>query len=74
MPGRVNTRLGRSPDDSSSSIDRGGATAGPGVLAPFDVGHQVVAAVRANQLFVFTHPERVAEVRRRFDRITDGGL
>jgi NAD(P)-dependent dehydrogenase (short-subunit alcohol dehydrogenase family) len=65
MPGRVPTRLGRpvsAPDPDLGAV-------GPGELAPRRVGDLVVEAVRRNQLHLFTHPERVDEVRARFDRI-----
>ena len=68
MPGRVRSRLGRtpgSPDDPELS-----GPAEPGVIEPAEVGRQVVDAVREGRLHVFTHPERLDEVRARFARIT----
>lgn len=68
MPGRVPSRLGRpidAPDDPPAPLE-------PGAIDRDDVGAQVVAAVRTNQLHLFTHPERVEDARRRFARITDG--
>jgi NAD(P)-dependent dehydrogenase (short-subunit alcohol dehydrogenase family) len=67
MPGRVRTRLGRppgSPDDQPPSIEDGQ------LMEPLEVGRQVVEAILAGRLFVFTHPERIAEVQARFARIT----
>lgn len=69
MPGRVRTNLGR-PSDALDE-DVASVPLEPGVIEASDVGRQVVAAVRANRLHLFTHPDRLAEVRARFDRITD---
>jgi len=67
MPGRVRARLGRPPeapdDDTPAAPDAG-------LMEPEEVGRQVVGAMRSETLFVFTHPERVPEVRARFARIT----
>jgi NAD(P)-dependent dehydrogenase (short-subunit alcohol dehydrogenase family) len=77
MPGRVRTRLGL-PADEHEEADIGGADdepAGepePGVMEPAEVGRQVVDSVRDRRLHLFTHRERIAEVRARFARITDG--
>jgi NAD(P)-dependent dehydrogenase (short-subunit alcohol dehydrogenase family) len=72
MPGRVRTRLGLPPDDDDrDDTDDVSAPAEPGVLEPADVGRQVVGAVRAGRLHLFTHPERVDDARARFRRITD---
>jgi NAD(P)-dependent dehydrogenase (short-subunit alcohol dehydrogenase family) len=68
MPGFVPTRLGSGPGSESvaanapTPVQPGGVTAG-------DVARHVVDAVRENRLFVFTHPDRVADARRRFDEI-----
>jgi NAD(P)-dependent dehydrogenase (short-subunit alcohol dehydrogenase family) len=67
MPGRVKSRLGRPP----GTPDDEPAVSEPELMEPREVGDKVVAAVRENRLFVFTHPERVAEVRERFARITE---
>jgi hypothetical protein len=65
MPGRVASRIGLGHAPS------GRAPTEPGVIEPAEVGRQVVEAVRHEHLYVFTHPERVAEARQRFARITD---
>jgi len=65
MPGRVASRIGRGPGSSPL------ASTAPGVIEPAEVGRQVVEAVRQGRLYVFTHPERIAEARERFARITD---
>jgi NAD(P)-dependent dehydrogenase (short-subunit alcohol dehydrogenase family) len=70
MPGRVRTRLGRGPEAPDEPPER--TTTEGGVLEPAEVGHRVVGAIRSNQLHLFTHPERLGEVRARFARITDG--
>jgi hypothetical protein len=41
------------------------------VIDPDDAGRQILAAVQADQLFLFTHPGRVADAVTRFARITD---
>jgi NAD(P)-dependent dehydrogenase (short-subunit alcohol dehydrogenase family) len=73
MPGRVRTRLGRppgSPDDQPAPDDRPGVQDSQ-LIEPSEVGRQVVEAILAGRLFVFTHPERIAGVQARFARITD---
>jgi NAD(P)-dependent dehydrogenase (short-subunit alcohol dehydrogenase family) len=74
MPGRVRTRLGLpSADDDDGTDDAPPpAPTEAGVLEPAEVGRQVVGAIRADRLYLFTHPERVDDVRARFRRITDG--
>jgi NAD(P)-dependent dehydrogenase (short-subunit alcohol dehydrogenase family) len=67
MPGRVPSRLGRPPEDPHEPADDPDE---PGLLPASEVGRRVVDAVRHNEPYVFTHPERIAEVERRFARIT----
>ena len=67
MPGRVPSRLGRRPDDP---YEPPSDPAEPDQLPAADVGRIVVDAVRNDRMYVFTHPERVADVESRFDRIT----
>jgi NAD(P)-dependent dehydrogenase (short-subunit alcohol dehydrogenase family) len=69
MPGRVRTRLGLPKDFPADSEPPGSAE--PGALEPAEVASQVIDAVRHGRLHVFTHPERVAEVRLRFARIVE---
>jgi len=66
MPGLVPSRLGLPP----AAPDPDPGSLAPGELAPREVGEQVVDAVLQNRLHLFTHPERVADVRARFARIT----
>ena len=77
MPGRVRTRLGRppgAPDPEPGPDDSGAAhPLDAGEIQPAAVGAQVIDAVRGNQLYLFTHPERVADVVARFARITNAG-
>ena len=40
------------------------------MLAPEEVGRMVVDAVRSDRPYLFTHPERLPEVKARFARIT----
>jgi hypothetical protein len=72
MPGRVRSRLGRPPGLPDPDADEEGADRplDEGEIQPAAVGVQVVDAVRANRLHLFTHPERVPEVVARFARIT----
>ena len=70
MPGRVATRIGQGQSSAESAPTEPGVTE-PGVIEPAEVGRQVVEAVRQGRLYVFTHPERIAEARERFARITD---
>jgi NAD(P)-dependent dehydrogenase (short-subunit alcohol dehydrogenase family) len=65
MPGRVATRIGQGQGNSALVPTE------PGVIEPDEVGRQVVQAVRHDRLYVFTHPERIAEARARFAGITD---
>ena len=65
MPGRVSSRIGQGQNSAAL------APMEPGVIEPAEVGRQVVKAVRQERLYVFTHPERIAEARERFARITD---
>jgi len=69
MPGRVRTRLGARPEDPDSPLDSDPPPASSGVIAPEVVGTVVIDAVKADRMFVFTHPGRMAEVRARFDTI-----
>ena len=67
MPGRVPSRLGRPPEDPTEpEFD----PSEPGLLQASEVGRIVVEALLQNRMYVFTHPERVAEVEARFARIT----
>jgi NAD(P)-dependent dehydrogenase (short-subunit alcohol dehydrogenase family) len=69
MPGRVRTHLGRpplGPDGQPAELP----PLGPGEIEPADVADQVVDAIRSDQLFLFTHPERIGDVMARFARIT----
>lgn len=59
MPGRVASQLGGGAPD-------------PAVMDPDALGDQVVQLLHDRPLFHFSHPERLPEVRRRFDRILDG--
>jgi NAD(P)-dependent dehydrogenase (short-subunit alcohol dehydrogenase family) len=79
MPGRVRTRLGRPPgsldDQRHSDHQPAPDDQPPGIqdselMEPSEVGRQVVEAILAGRLFVFTHPERIAGVQARFARIT----
>ena len=67
MPGRVPSRLGKpveAPDEPEPT------TLDPDMLAADDVGQMVVEAILDDRRYLFTHPERIPEVERRFARIT----
>jgi NAD(P)-dependent dehydrogenase (short-subunit alcohol dehydrogenase family) len=67
MPGRVPSRLGRAPEDADepvADVDE------PGLLPASAVGRIVVEAILDDRMYVFTHPERIADVEARFARIT----
>jgi NAD(P)-dependent dehydrogenase (short-subunit alcohol dehydrogenase family) len=68
MPGLVRTRLGLpagAPDPEGPLV--------PGQMDPLEVGTHVVAAIREDRLFVFTHPGSAATAAARFARITEAG-
>src|SRR6478609_10847556 len=67
MPGRVPSRLGR-PIESPDEPER--TALDPDELDSDAVGEMVVDAVLHDRPYLFTHPERIAEVQRRFARIT----
>lgn len=67
MPGRVATSLGL-PSGEPEPDDAG---AEPGVLSAAAVSEHIMHAVEADQLYVFTHPERMADVAARFAAITE---
>jgi NAD(P)-dependent dehydrogenase (short-subunit alcohol dehydrogenase family) len=71
MPGRVATRIGQGQGNGQGQGPSALAPTEPGVIEPAEVGRQVVRAVRHDRLYVFTHPERIAEARARFAGITD---
>jgi NAD(P)-dependent dehydrogenase (short-subunit alcohol dehydrogenase family) len=72
MPGRVRTRLGR-PLGANGPGRSEDPPLQPGEIEPAQVGAAVIAAIRSNQLHLFTHPERLREVVARFARITGAG-
>lgn len=65
MPGLVRTRLGLAPGapDPEGPLE-------PGQMDPLDVGPPVVAAIRENRLYVFSHPGTASAPAARFARIT----
>jgi NAD(P)-dependent dehydrogenase (short-subunit alcohol dehydrogenase family) len=56
FPGRVDTELGAAPT-------------GPDVRSPAEVAQRVIRAVRDDERFVFTHPDRVTEAAARANQI-----
>ena len=67
MPGRVATSLGLRPPGEPPAEQA--ADEERHVLSPDTVGKQVVAAVRRDQLYLFTHEHLRSSVERRFQRI-----
>jgi NAD(P)-dependent dehydrogenase (short-subunit alcohol dehydrogenase family) len=73
MPGRVRTRLGRPLDEPEPGPSEDPPLE-PGEIEPARVGTAVIDAIRADQLHLFTHPERLGEVVARFARITGAAM
>lgn len=70
-PGLVETRgaleaLGMTPDQVNATEDGGGFNR---FVSPDDVARQVIDAVRANDLYIMTHPELRGAVAARFDAV-----
>lgn len=66
MPGRVATALGRPSGERDPDVSH----ADPGALSPDAVSERIVRAVEEDQLYLFTHPERMEDVKSRFAAIT----
>jgi NAD(P)-dependent dehydrogenase (short-subunit alcohol dehydrogenase family) len=65
MPGRVVTGMGAAGPGESGVFQAG-------VLRADEVAAIALDAVAADRLFAFTHPDRIAEVERRFSAIVEG--
>ena len=75
-PGSVRSRLWRTSrkvrglaDTEVPPSDMSGQSAGPGAMDPFEVGRRVLAGVRNDDLYIFTHPETRPMIVQRFDRM-----
>jgi NAD(P)-dependent dehydrogenase (short-subunit alcohol dehydrogenase family) len=65
-PGLVNTNLGANHPDAATLTQTGSMDGG---LDPAVVGQRVVQAIRSNELFIITHPERRPMVAERMERL-----
>jgi NAD(P)-dependent dehydrogenase (short-subunit alcohol dehydrogenase family) len=75
-PGGVRSRLWRTsrkvrglPDTEVPPDDGSAQSAGPGGMDPYEVGRRVVAGVRNDDRYIFTHPEARPLLVQRFDRM-----
>jgi NAD(P)-dependent dehydrogenase (short-subunit alcohol dehydrogenase family) len=66
MPGRVATGIGR---PSGEPVPDQSAADEPGLLDADTVAEQIMAAVEAERLYLFTHPDRLGGVEARFAAI-----
>lgn len=69
--GRVAVVTGAASGRVGSAL--GGGAPDPAVLEPDVLAAQVVQLLADRPLFHFTHPERIPQARRRFDRILGEG-
>ena len=80
-PGLVNSEIYRS-DEIRTPGDAGGHATDPGFVQmlgnvhksgmdPVEVAEKVIAAIRANRFYIFSHPEFKDELREVFDQILD---
>jgi NAD(P)-dependent dehydrogenase (short-subunit alcohol dehydrogenase family) len=69
MPGRVATSLGSPSGEPDPDPDDEVAAAEAGVLTADAVADQIVRAVEGDQLYLFTHGDRLEDVEARFTRI-----
>lgn len=63
MPGRVATGIGLPSGEPAADVS---GDPDAGILTAEEVATKMMAAVEANQLYVFTHPERMEDVESRF--------
>ncbi len=69
MPGRVATSLGSPSGEPDPDPGDEVAAAEAGVLTTDAVAEQIVTAVERDQLYLFTHGDRLEDVEARFSRI-----
>ena len=70
MPGRVATGMGLPSGAPGPDFDMSVAE----MQSSEEVGEAILAAVERDSLYLFTHPERLAKVRQRFQAILGGPI
>ena len=81
-PGLVNSEIYRSDEIRTPGTEEGGHATDPGFVEmlgnvhkfgmdPVEVAEKVVAAIRANRFYIFSHPEFKDELREVFDQILE---
>jgi NAD(P)-dependent dehydrogenase (short-subunit alcohol dehydrogenase family) len=70
MPGRVATGIGL---PSGEPVPDYHLDTEPGMLSAESVADQIMEAVERDQLYLFTHPDRMEQIEARFDAILRGG-
>ena len=81
-PGLVNSEIYRSDEIRPAEHARGGHATDPEFVQilgkvhqigmdPVEVAEKVVAAIKANRFYIFSHPEFKDELREVFDQILD---
>lgn len=78
-PAGVQSRLWRTsravrglPDTEVPPDDASGQSASPNGMQPYEVGRRVLDAVRADELYILTHPHMRAAVQARHERLMHG--
>ncbi len=66
MPGRVATGIGLPSGEAPPDVD---GDPDAGILSAEAVASKIMAAVEADQLYLFTHPERMEDIEARFAAI-----
>jgi len=81
-PGLVNSEIYRSDEIRTPGTETGGNATDPGFVAmlgnvhkfgmdPVEVAEKVVAAIKANRFYIFSHPEFKEELREVFDQVLE---
>jgi NAD(P)-dependent dehydrogenase (short-subunit alcohol dehydrogenase family) len=81
-PGLVNSEIYRSDEIRTPGTELGGHATDPGFVEmlgnvhkfgmdPVEVAEKVVAAIRANRFYIFSHPEFKDELREVFDQVLE---
>lgn len=81
-PGLVNSEIYRSDEIRTPGTEEGGNATDPGFVAmlgnvhkfgmdPVEVAEKVIAAIKANRFYIFSHPEFKEELREVFEQILE---
>jgi len=81
-PGLVNSEIYRSDEIRTAGTEEGGHATDPGFVQmlgnvhkfgmdPVEVAEKVVAAIRANRFYIFSHPEFKDELREVFEQVLE---